>query len=65
MAIRLTRSLPNRKNRVRDLDPRADSRRDRTNVLFCAFATNCQLTVEAAHNGGSVSVLPSLISHSV
>jgi hypothetical protein len=23
------------------------------NVLFCAFATNCQLTIEAAHIGGS------------
>ncbi len=36
------------------LNTRADSPEATQNVLFCAFATDRQLTAEAAHIGGSV-----------
>jgi hypothetical protein len=51
-------SLANRRNRVRDLDHSRRLAETTQKVLFCAFATERQLTAEAAHIGSSARVLP-------
>ncbi len=58
----LTDHASQRRNGSGILITHADSRA-RQNLLFCAFTTDCQPTVEAPHNGGSVRAVTPMADH--